>query len=165
MKLIRLILMALLVMAVSSAVPAVAQHDHDGDRHEKDRDDDRDNGPGHGHGRGNAYGHEKHEDRDWHHERDARFVRYEEHEGHHHRRIPEDHFRAHFGREHRFVIVRPVIVAGHPRFQYDGYWFAIAAPLPRGWRYSDEVYVDYVDDNYYVCSPAHPGVHISINIL
>ena len=164
MKLIRLILMALLVIAVSAAIPAVAQHDHDGDRHEQDRDDDRDNA-GDGHGRGNAYGHEKHEDRDWHHERDARFVRYEEHEGHHHRRIPEEHFRAHFGREHRFVIVRPVIVAGHPRFQYDGYWFAIAAPLPRGWRYSDEVYVDYVDDNYYVCSPAHPGVHISINIL
>jgi hypothetical protein len=162
MKLIRLILMALLVLAVSAAIPAVAQHDHDGDRHEKDRDGD---GPGNGHGRGHAYGHEKHEDRDWHHERDERYVRYEEHEGHHHRRIPEEHFRAHFGREHRFVIVRPVIVAGHPRFQYDGYWFVIARPLPRGWRYSDEMYVDYVDDNYYVCSPAHPGVHISINIL
>jgi hypothetical protein len=162
MKLIRVGLMALLAVALSAAVPAVAQHDHDGDRHERDRDDD---GPGHGHGRGHAYGHEKHEDRDWHHERDEHYARYEEHEGHHHRRIPEEHFRAHFGHEHRFVIVRPVIVAGHPRFQYDGYWFAIAAPLPRGWRYSDEVYVDYVDDNYYVCSPAHPGVHVSINIL
>jgi hypothetical protein len=162
MKLIRMGLMALLAVALSAAVPAVAQHDHDGDRHERDRDDD---GPGHGHGRGHAYGHEKHEDRDWHHERDEHYARYEEHEGHHHRRIPEEHFRAHFGHEHRFVIVRPVIVAGHPRFQYDGYWFAIAAPLPRGWRYTDEVYVDYVDDNYYVCSPAHPGVHVSINIL
>jgi hypothetical protein len=162
MKLIRVGLMALLAVALSAAVPAVAQHDHDGDRHERDRDDD---GPGHGHGRGHAYGHEKHEDRDWHHERDEHYARYEEHEGHHHRRIPEEHFRAHFGHEHRFVIVRPVIVAGHPRFQYDGYWFAIAAPLPRGWRYTDEVYVDYVDDNYYVCSPAHPGVHVSINIL
>jgi hypothetical protein len=27
------------------------------------------------------------------------------------------------------------------------------------------VYVDYVDDNYYVCSPAHPGVHVSIDIM
>ena len=82
-----------------------------------------------------------------------------------HRRIPEEHFRAHFGREHRFVIVRPVIVAGHPRFQYDGYWFAIARPLPPGWHYTDQVYVDYVDNNYYVLSPVHPGVRISINIL
>ena len=41
MKLILLILMALLVMAVSAAVPAVAQHDHDGDRHDKYCDDDR----------------------------------------------------------------------------------------------------------------------------
>ena len=63
------------------------------------------------------------------------------------------------------MIERPVIVAGHPRFQYDGYWFAIARPLPPGWRYTDQVYVDYVDNNYYVCSPVHPGVRISINIL
>jgi hypothetical protein len=163
MKLIRMGLMALLALALSATVPAFAQHDHDGDsKHDRDRDDDR--GPGN-HGRGHAYGHEKHEDRDWHHERDEHYVRYEEHEGHHHRRIPEEHFRAHFGREHRFVIVRPVIVAGHPRFQYDGYWFVIGRPLPRGWRYSDEMYVDYVDDNYYVCSPVHPGVRVSIDIM
>jgi hypothetical protein len=160
MRLIRVGLAALLALAVSAAVPAVAQHDHDDKDKKHDRDDDR--GPGN-HGKGHAYGHEKHQERDWHHERDAHYVRYEQHEGHH--RIPEEHFRAHFGREHRFVIERPVIVAGHPRFQYDGYWFAIARPLPPGWRYTDQVYVDYVDNNYYVCSPVHPGVRISINIL
>jgi hypothetical protein len=163
MKLIRLGLMALLAVALSASVPAFAQHDHDGDKHERDRDDDRD-GPGN-HGKGHAYGHEKHEDRDWHRERDEHYVRYEERGDHHHRRIPEEHFRAHFGRENRFVIVRPVYVSGHARFQYDGYWFAFARPLPPGWHYTDQVYVDYVNDNYYVCSPVHPGVRISINIL
>jgi hypothetical protein len=164
MKLLRLGWMAFLALALCASVPAFAQHDHDGDsRHDRDRDDDRD-GPGN-HGQGHAYGHEKHEDQDRHHERDEHYVRYVEHEEHHHRRIPEDHFRMHFGRENRFVIVRPVYVSGHARFQYDGYWFAFSRPLPSGWRYSDEVYVDSVNDNYYVCSPRHPGVKISINIL
>jgi hypothetical protein len=140
--------MAFLALAVSAAVPAVAQHDHDGDSH---HDRDRDEGRG--------------KDRDWHHERDDHYVRYERHEEHHHSRIPEDHFRAHFGRENRFVIARPVYVSGHARFQYDGYWFAFARPLPPGWRYSDQVYVDSVNDNYYLFSPVHPGVRISINIL
>jgi hypothetical protein len=150
MKLIRLGLAAALALAVSATGLALEKHDRDGDsRHDKGRHEDRG----------------RHEGWDKHHERDTHYVRYEEHEGHHHRRIPEEHFRAHFGREHRFVIVRPVIVAGHPRFQYDGYWFVVARPLPPGWRYSDEVYVDYVGDNYYMCSRVHPGVRISIDIL
>src|SRR5271156_6621074 len=40
-------------------------------------------------------------------------------------RIPDDKFRAHFGRQHTFVINRPTIVSGQPRFQYGGYWFNI----------------------------------------
>ena len=154
MKLIRVSLAALLALAVGASVPAAAQHDHDKDsKHDKDHDAKHDNG--------HHYGQEKH-DRD---EHDRHYVRYEEHRDHHHKRIPEEHFRAHFGHEHRFRIGRPVIVAGHPRFQYDGYWFAIARPLPPGWRYTDEVYVDYLDDNYYVYSPAHPGVRVSINLV
>lgn len=81
-----------------------------------------------------------------------------------HRRIEEANWHAHFGREHRFIY-RPVIVEGRPRFHYGGYWFVVARPLPPGWRYTDEVYVDYVDGGYVMCSPVHPGVHISIDIL
>ncbi len=151
MKLIRIGLTALLALAVGAAIPAVAQHDHDGDsKHDKDRDGKHDNG--------HHYGQEKHE-------HDGHYARYEEYGDHHRKRIPEEHFRAHFGREHRFVIVRPVIVAGHPRFQYDGYWFAFARPLPPGWRYTDNVYVDYVGENYYLYSPAHPGVRVSVNLV
>lgn len=142
MKMIRVGLAAFLAVAVCATVPAVAQHDHD-------------------HGR-------EHEDwnrRDHRVEHGGHYQRYVVHEDHRHRRIPDEHFRAHFGREHWFRINRPVFVAGHPRFQYDGYWFNFAQPLPRGWRYTDETYVDYVDDNYYLLSPAHPGVRLSINIL
>ena len=149
MKLIRVMLAGFLVFAVSATAL---------EKHDRDRDDD----SKHGHGR------EHHDDwdrHDHHREHDEHFVRYEEHEGHHHRRIPEDHFRAHFGREHWFRIGHPVVVAGHPRFEYDGYWFVVGRPLPPGWRYTDTVYVDYVDDGYYMCSPAHPGIRVSIDIL
>jgi hypothetical protein len=80
-------------------------------------------------------------------------------------RIPDDRFRANFGREHVFVINRPVIVEGAPRFQYGGYWFIIANPWPVGWAYTDQVYVDYISGGYYLLSPVHPGVQVSINVV
>lgn len=86
-------------------------------------------------------------------------------EDHRNGHIPDDRFRANFGREHRFRIGRPVIVEGAPRFQYGGYWFAIVEPWPVGWTYNDDVYVDYVDGGYFLFSPVHPGVRISINVV
>jgi hypothetical protein len=80
-------------------------------------------------------------------------------------RIPEDRFRANFGRQHTFQVGRPVIVAGAPRFQYGGYWFVIVQPWPVGWAYTDVVYIDYIDGGYYLLSPVHPGIQISINVL
>jgi hypothetical protein len=89
----------------------------------------------------------------------------ERHEGKEGGRIPDDRFRANFGREHRFRIGRPVIVEGVPRFQYGGYWFVIVQPWPVGWAYTDEVYVDYIEGGYFLLSPVHPGVQISINVV
>ena len=110
------------------------------------------------HGRHEGWDHDR---RDWGHER-------REHEEwaelHHRHYIREDRFVAYFGYGHRFRIVRPVIVAGHARFRYGGYWFVLARPLPPGWDYDDDVYVDYIDDGYYMCSPAHPGIRISVDI-
>jgi len=79
--------------------------------------------------------------------------------------IPDDRFRANFGRQHTFAIGQPVIVAGTPRFQYGGYWFVIAQPWPVGWAYTDVVYVDYIDGEYFLLSPMHPGVQIAINVI
>jgi len=157
MKLIRVGLAAVLALAVGATGLALEKHDRDDDSrhgrgHERDWDDR------HDHGRHEGW--EKHDHR---REHDVHYVRYEERGGRHW--IPEEHFRAHFGREHWFIIERPVVVAGHPRFQYDGYWFVIARPLPPGLRYSDRVYVDYYDDNYYMCSPVHPGVRIAVNVV
>ena len=86
-------------------------------------------------------------------------------QGHQGGRIPDDRFRENFGRQHTFSIGRPVIVSGTPRFQYGGYWFVIAQPWPAGWGYSDPVYVDYIDGEYFLLSPVHPGVQIAINVI
>jgi len=70
-------------------------------------------------------------------------------------RISEAHFHSNFGREHRFRIGNPVLVGGYSRFQYGGYWFGFVEPWPAGWYYTDDVYIDYVDDGYYMSCP--PG--------
>src|SRR5580700_9289186 len=80
-------------------------------------------------------------------------------------RIPEDRFHANFGREHVFVINRPVIVEGQPRFQYGGYWFGFSQPWPVGWLYTDNVYVDYVDGGYFLFNPFHPGIRVVIIVI
>lgn len=80
-------------------------------------------------------------------------------------RIPDARFRAHFGRDHAFRINRPVMVSGAPRFQYGGYWFGFGEPWPVGWNYTDQVYVDFINGGYYLLSPVHPGVQISINVI
>lgn len=172
MKLIRYGLAAALALAVGVTVPAFAQHDHDGDHHGKDKDRHEKQVVRERHD-----DHERHEARE--HEDHGRHEGFERHEAHerpvvverrvvvdrHYGRISDVRWHEHFGREHRFVIARPVIVEGRPRFQYGGYWFVIGHPLPPGWRYTDEVYVDYINGGYFMCSPVHPGVHISINVL
>jgi hypothetical protein len=85
-------------------------------------------------------------------------------------RIPDSRFRAHFGREHWFRVhtVPLVVVGGYPRFQYSGLWFSMVDPWPeywsRTWYQTDDVYVDYVNDGYYMYNRSHPGVGIAINV-
>jgi len=85
-------------------------------------------------------------------------------------RIPEDRFRAHFGRAHWFrVHSAPVmVVGGYPRFQYSGFWFSVVDPWPeywsRTWYETDDIYIDYVNDGYYMYNRSHPGVGIAISV-
>src|SRR5579859_189413 len=80
-------------------------------------------------------------------------------------RIPDTRFRAHFGRDHAFRINHPVMVSGVPRFRYGGYWFGFVDPWPVSWYYTDQVYVEYIDGGYFLLSPVHPGVQISISVV
>ncbi len=85
-------------------------------------------------------------------------------------RIPEDRFRLYFGREHFFRIYHlpMVFVGGYPRFQYDGYWVTFVDPWPETWPATwyetDDVYLDYTDDGYYLYDRAYPGIGIAVTI-
>jgi hypothetical protein len=74
------------------------------------------------------------------------------------RTIKETDFRAHFGREHAFRVAR----RDDRRFNYGGYWFVYNDPWPAGWSYSDEVYVDEIDGQYYLIDPVHPGIRLTV---
>ncbi|HSY59525.1 MAG TPA: hypothetical protein VK795_08195 [Terriglobales bacterium] len=73
-----------------------------------------------------------------------------------HGRIPDDKFRASFGREHTFRVER----RDDRRFQYGGYWFTYSEPWPVAWAYTDAVYVDFIDGQYYLIDVNHPGVRL-----
>jgi hypothetical protein len=85
-------------------------------------------------------------------------------------RVPEDRFRLYFGSGHFFHINRlpMVFVGGYPRFQYDGYWVTFVDPWPEAWAptwyETDDVYVDYTGDGYYLYDRAHPGIGLAVTI-
>ena len=85
-------------------------------------------------------------------------------------RIPDDRFRAYFGRDHFFRIygLPLVFVGGYPRFQYDGYWVTFVDPWPdtwpADWYQTDDVYLDYTDDGYYLYDRSRPGIGIAVTV-
>lgn len=74
--------------------------------------------------------------------------------------IPEEHFRANFGKQHTFYVNQRMYESR--RFQYGGFWFGFIDPWPSFWLYSDPVYVDFIDDGYFLCNPYHTGVCINV---
>lgn len=90
--------------------------------------------------------------------------------GYHGYRIPDDRFRGYFGEEHGFRIggLPFMVYSGRPRFQYGGYWFSMVDPYPgdwaNNWYDTDDVYVSYRNDGYYLFNRRHPGVGIAISI-
>ena len=76
------------------------------------------------------------------------------------RRIPDADFHSHFGREHTFRVAR----SDDRRFSYGGYYFVYNDPWPSGWAYTDDVYVDEIDGEYYLIDPVHPGIRLLIVI-
>src|SRR6266404_1315378 len=84
-------------------------------------------------------------------------------------RVPEDRFRGYYGQDHGFRIYSlPVrYVGGHRRFHYGGYWFGLVDPWPEYWSNdwydSDDVYVDYYGDGYYLYNRRYPSDRIAIS--
>jgi cytoskeletal protein RodZ len=80
-----------------------------------------------------------------------------------HGRISDDHYRASFGDSHRFHVNEGDY--RNRRFQYGGYSFGFVDPWPEGWLYTDDVYIVYTDDGYYMYDSFHPGIRIAVNIF
>jgi len=82
------------------------------------------------------------------------------------RRIPEQDFHAYFGQEHRFAPGRVQVVQGRPQFAYSGYMFEIVEVWPAGWAYdADDYYIDYFDDEYWLCSFSHSDIRLELIII
>jgi len=85
-------------------------------------------------------------------------------------RIPDNRYRGYFGPDHGFRIygLPFLVVGGYPRFQYQGYWFSAVDPWPEYWANdwydTDDVYVTYVDNGYYLFNRRYPDVGIAISI-
>jgi type II secretory pathway pseudopilin PulG len=85
-------------------------------------------------------------------------------------RVPEDRFRMYFGSDHYFRInsLPMLFVGGYPRFQYDGYWATFVDPWPESWPAdwyeTDDVYLDYANDGYYLYDRNRPGPGIAITL-
>jgi len=81
------------------------------------------------------------------------------------RRIPDRDYQANFGRQHGFRMGKPVLINGYSRFHYGGYSFGFMQPWPAQWLYSDDVYILFVDNGYYLYNPVHPGVRVAISVV
>ena len=84
--------------------------------------------------------------------------------------IDRNRFERSFGPQHAFRIrSRPAIVGGYPRFRYGGYQFMMADPWPASWPdnwyNTDDVYVDYGGDGYYLYNRRDPGFSIALSIV
>ncbi len=90
--------------------------------------------------------------------------------GYHGYRIPANRYNGYFGPNYAFVIYNQpyMVVGGFPRFQYGGFWFTLVDPWPSSWAndwyQTDDVYVVYSDNGYYMYNQRYPGVGIAISV-
>jgi hypothetical protein len=40
-----------------------------------------------------------------------------------------------------------------------------AEPWPEDWNYEDDVYIDFIDEEYYLCHPRHSGARILVIVV
>jgi hypothetical protein len=61
-----------------------------------------------------------------------------------------------------------MVFDGYPRFQYNGYWITLLDPWPGNWSNdwydTDDVYVVYGSDGYYLYDDRYPGIGIAVSI-
>jgi hypothetical protein len=85
-------------------------------------------------------------------------------------RVPDDRYSVYFGQRNVFRIygLPFMVFDGYPRFQYNGYWITLLDPWPGNWSNdwydTDNVYVLYENDGYYLYDDRYPGIGIAVSI-
>ena len=85
-------------------------------------------------------------------------------------RIPDYRFRGYFGRDHGFRLfgLPLVILSGNPRFQRGDVWFSLLDPWPEywpdNWYETDDVYIEYSEDGYYLYNRDRPDVRLAVTV-
>jgi hypothetical protein len=84
--------------------------------------------------------------------------------------IPQATFSVSFGSQHFFRLGgMPSMYMGYPRFSDGGFSFLILDPWPgdwaANWYSSDDVYVDYDNDGYYLYNRSYPQERLAITIV
>jgi hypothetical protein len=85
--------------------------------------------------------------------------------------IPDGYFGSHYGQHHWFRVssLPFTVIDGFPCIQYGDYWVTFVDPIPEYWSddwfETDDVYIDYYGDGYYLFNrrfPYRPGIAIRI---
>lgn len=79
--------------------------------------------------------------------------------------IPDNRFRANFGRQHSFKVSRPIVVNNRQTILYGGYNFVLVDAWPAAWAYTDDVYIDYIDGDYFLFDLLHPWMRIALFVV
>ena len=58
-----------------------------------------------------------------------------------------------------------MIVRDQRQFQYGGYNFEFVDVWPSDWAYTDDLYIDYIDGEYFLFDLLHPGVRIALFVV
>jgi hypothetical protein len=83
--------------------------------------------------------------------------------------IPDPKFKANFGRQHTFKVNRLIntttIIPGQTQFVVTGFTFIILDPWPSEWLFTDDIFIDFVDDEYFLFDVFHPGIRIALFVV
>ena len=83
--------------------------------------------------------------------------------------IPDAKFKANFGRQHAFkanrIITQTTIVPQQTQFVVSGVTFVFVDPWPSAWLFTDECYIDDVDDQYFLFDELHPGISVALLLV
>jgi len=83
--------------------------------------------------------------------------------------IPDQKFRASFGHEHHFTVNRIIntttIVPNQTQFVISGFTFVFLDPWPVDWAFTDDCFIDFVDDDYFLFDALHPGIRVALFVV